>query len=101
MAYPHFLAAFLEAHNLKSVDDEIADLQCHNVGNLVVTSGKLLACDPYYCSEVEPFEAVPIPPGQYPVILTVACLRNGPSVQKYHACTLGNRVTSTVIVELM
>src|SRR5258708_38916260 len=72
MDYPSFLKAFQEAHGLKILDKDITSLECHTVNNLVVTSGKLLACDPYYCPETEPFDARPIPPGQYPVILVVA-----------------------------
>ncbi len=74
---PAFLASFVEIQELKTEDDEVASLSCHKLGNLVVTSGRIIACDPYYCAETEPFDAAPIPPGQYPVIVCVAHLRNG------------------------
>lgn len=74
MDYPGLFTAFQEAHNLL-LDDEISGLEYHNLGNLAVTSGKLLACDPYYCAETEPFAAELIPAGQYPVIVSIASIR--------------------------
>src|SRR5579859_4795869 len=71
MDYQRFFTTFQEAHGLIQ-GDEISALEYHNLGNLVVTSGKLLACDPYYCTDTEPFTARLIPIGQYPVIVSVA-----------------------------
>ena len=71
MDYPRLFTLFQEDHSLIQ-DNEIRELECHHVGNLVVISGKLLACDPYYCPDTEPFAAELIPPGQYPVLLSIA-----------------------------
>jgi len=69
--YPELFTAFQEAHRLTQ-GDEIRKLECHDLGNLVVTAGQIIACDPYFCAETEPFDAKPIPAGQYPVVVSVA-----------------------------
>jgi hypothetical protein len=43
----------------------------YQVGELVLNSGKLVACDPLVFPDSEPFTAS-LPPGRYPVILSVA-----------------------------
>src|SRR5258708_16134931 len=43
----------------------------HTMGELVVTSGHILACDPELMFETPSF-ADTVPPGRYPVILSVA-----------------------------
>jgi hypothetical protein len=45
---------------------ESQDLEFFPVGNLVITSGKLVACDPYSYPEEKPFEKT-FAPGLYPV----------------------------------
>jgi len=55
---------------------EIAErytLHLHTIGDLVVTSGHILACDPMFLFETPPF-ADTVPPGRYPLILSVAAL---------------------------
>lgn len=42
------------------------------IGNLIVTSGKLIASDPLAEPELQHYFIKTIPPGQYPVILSVA-----------------------------
>lgn len=43
----------------------------YKIGELVLTSGKLVACDPLVNPHSEPFE-ITLTPGRYPVILSVA-----------------------------
>lgn len=43
----------------------------YKIGELVLTSGKLVACDPLVNPNSEPFE-ITLTPGRYPVILSVA-----------------------------
>ncbi len=71
MDYPQFFTAFQEARGLIP-GEEITGFECHNLGNLVVTSGKLLACDPYYCPDTHPFGTETIAPGHYPVFVSIA-----------------------------
>jgi hypothetical protein len=59
-------------------------LHLHTIGELVVTSGHILACDPMFLFEIPPF-ADTVPPGRYPVILSVAAL---PSGDQRVACAL-------------
>src|SRR5215831_14155156 len=56
----------------------------HTIGELVITSGSILACDPLFLFEMPPF-ADTVPPGRYPVILSVAAL---PSGDQRVACAL-------------
>ncbi len=48
-------------------------LHHHTLGELVLTSGKVVACDPFVNPEGTPF-AVQVSPGRYPVIVSVAAL---------------------------
>ncbi len=72
MNYSDFSKAFQDGQQLKT---ELGDVtfSTHQVGELVLTSGNLVACDPLSLSEIEPF-AVNVTPGSYPVILSVARL---------------------------
>ncbi|BAZ15293.1 hypothetical protein NIES4071_71650 [Calothrix sp. NIES-4071] len=62
--------AFLEGQVLTSRSD-LMYLKPYEVGKLVLTSGKLVACDPLVFAGTEPFEAN-LAPGSYPVILSLA-----------------------------
>lgn len=54
-----------------------ATLRWHRAGNLVVTSGSIVACDPT-CIEDDPQPfAARIAPGLYPVVLSIARFPNG------------------------
>lgn len=75
MECPTFLAAFQKAHSLVE-EHEITHLEYQSAFDLIVTSGRLIACDPYYCGDEKPFKER-IPPGCYPVILCVAHFHNG------------------------
>jgi hypothetical protein len=70
MKHPDFSKAFQDGQKIIVADEEII-LTCHPIGELVLTSGKLVACDPLVCPETKPF-AVSLEPGSYPVILSIA-----------------------------
>lgn len=72
MNYSYFSKAFQNGQKLKT---ELGDVTftVHNAGELVLTSGNLVACDPLFLSDIEPF-AVNFKPGCYPVILSIAHL---------------------------
>lgn len=48
-----------------------AALKCHNAGDLVLPTGKIVACDPAVSPETPPF-AICVVPDKYPVILSIA-----------------------------
>ncbi len=48
-------------------------LEHRRVGDLVLPTGELVACDPLVCPEREPFE-LKVPVGRFPVILSIADL---------------------------
>lgn len=68
--YPSFFNAFQEFNHLVQ-DEETTLLEARNLGELIVTSGKVIACDPYYCDWTKPF-AISLPVGHYPVIVSIA-----------------------------
>lgn len=61
---------FLEGEILTSYSG-LMYLKPYKVGELVLTSGKLVACDPLVFAGTEPFKAN-LAPGSYPVILSLA-----------------------------
>jgi hypothetical protein len=67
-----FSKAFIDGRKLE-VESRSVTFHCHTIGELVVTTGSLVACDPFFCWAVRPF-AVKVPPGRYPVILSVASM---------------------------
>ena len=48
-----------------------ATIECRNIGILKLTSGRIVACDPFLVYDAKPFED-PITPGEYPVRLSIA-----------------------------
>jgi hypothetical protein len=70
MKHPDFSKAFQDGQKMVVAEEEIL-LKCHPIGELVLTSGKLVACDPLVCPEPKPF-TVSFRPGSYPVMLSVA-----------------------------
>jgi hypothetical protein len=55
----------------KTRHDGLASIWCRTVGELAVTTGKIVARDPGYFEDVAPF-IQEVPPGRYPVILALA-----------------------------
>lgn len=66
----NFSKAFIHGRTLELEDGSVT-FHNHNIGNLVTTSGQIVACDPVVFPETSPF-TTKIPPGHYPVILSVA-----------------------------
>jgi hypothetical protein len=62
---------FIEGQILHS-NFGLMHLKPYKVGELFLTSGKLVACDPLVFPGTEPFD-VNFKPGYYPVILSIAC----------------------------
>lgn len=65
---------FLEGQILTYYSD-LMYLKPYKIGELVLTSGKLVACDPLVLAGTESFEAI-LAPGSYPVILSLAYKRD-------------------------
>lgn len=70
MKYPNFSRAFQVGQKVNSPLGEMV-LTPYHAGELVLTSGKLVACDPLAFPGTEPF-ATNFIPGCYPVILSLA-----------------------------
>ncbi|WDD35969.1 DUF4241 domain-containing protein (plasmid) [Nostoc sp. UHCC 0926] len=66
-----FIAAFITKEKILSPHSGEIILNTYNIGELILTSGNLVACDPFTGLHTEPFSAT-LPPGRYPVILSVA-----------------------------
>lgn len=66
-----FVRAFEPGIRAKTRHDGLAIIWCRTVGELVVTSGKLVARDPGYFEDIAPFTKE-VSPGRYPVILALA-----------------------------
>ncbi|HEX9056512.1 MAG TPA: DUF4241 domain-containing protein [Ktedonobacterales bacterium] len=91
MSQPDYNKAFQDGvgieYTLQNEVGTVAEhymLRLHRVGELVLTSGRILACDPMFMFETPPI-ADTVPPGRYPVILSVAEL---PSGDQRVACAL-------------
>ncbi len=91
MSQPDYHKAFQDGvaveytvqHGTRAVAERYT-LHLHPIGELVVTSGHLVACDPLAMPDTSPL-ADPVPPGRYPVILSVA---EWPSGDQRVACAL-------------
>jgi hypothetical protein len=68
-----FQEAFRNGSTLKSGPVEVT-MRCHEVGQLSVPSGRIVACDPIEFTAPEPFSQG-ITPGSYPVLLSIAQAR--------------------------
>ncbi|MEG4506101.1 DUF4241 domain-containing protein [Microcoleus sp. F6_B4] len=71
MSYQKFSRLFSENQKIVYQLDEMI-LTPHCIGELILTSGKLVACDPLVFPGTEPFYAS-FQPGRYPVTLSIAC----------------------------
>ncbi|BAY11280.1 DUF4241 domain-containing protein [Calothrix sp. NIES-2098] len=73
-----FLSYFQNEQNLSN--EKLSDIifTPYKVGELVLTSGKLVACDPLTLADSEPFTAN-FAPGRYPVILSIAHIQKNNS----------------------
>lgn len=75
MEYPDFLTAFQKTQGLRA-NQKTTKLECQSAGDLIISSGSILACDPYYCADAMPFKER-VSPGHYPVLLCIAHFQNG------------------------
>jgi hypothetical protein len=79
MAYtlnPRHLEIALASGSLMKNGERI-ELQCLDIGHLVVTSGALTACDPLIYRFPESFADAAVPAASYPVSIAVARFQNG------------------------
>ncbi|WDD35971.1 DUF4241 domain-containing protein (plasmid) [Nostoc sp. UHCC 0926] len=74
MTNPDFSKAFQANCQLNSILG-IMNLKSYKLGNLILNSNKLVACDPLVFPTTEPFNTN-IKPGSYPVIVSVAYNQN-------------------------
>jgi hypothetical protein len=72
-------------------------LRHHQVGDLTLPTGKLVACDPFVTPEAEPF-SLHLPRGTYPVVLSVAEIA---SDQRVAFATVRLKQTSPTRWEMM
>ncbi|MFB2922185.1 DUF4241 domain-containing protein [Aerosakkonema funiforme] len=90
MNIPDFSRVFQAGERLNPESDGII-LTPFYVGELVLTSGKLVACDPLTLMGAEPF-SVTFTPGRYPVILSIAHIqRNNDRRVAYAMLRLSDR----------
>lgn len=67
----NFVRAFEPGIRAKTRRYGLAIIWCRTVRELVVTSGKIVARDPGYIEDIEPFTQE-VAPGRYPVVLALA-----------------------------
>lgn len=70
MEHPDFSKAFQPQQSLDTNFGAVT-MTVHTIGELVLSSGKLVACDPLAEPDTEPFR-VKFKPGRYPVMVSVA-----------------------------
>jgi hypothetical protein len=70
MEHLDFARAFQDGLRLEGPTGPIA-LRCRRIAELVVTSGKVVACDPFTGQDADAFRGE-IAPGRYPVVLCLA-----------------------------
>jgi hypothetical protein len=76
------IARSAQAGYLTQFDDAMAPLVRSPVGDLVITSGSVIACDPLGELRDGPF-AAHFPSGRYPVVICVAMLPTGLNISVY------------------
>jgi len=76
MKLPDFSKLFEDGREVASADFGRVVLRRHAAGELLLTTGHVVACDPAVAPETEPF-AVALPPGRHPVSLGVAHFDDG------------------------
>lgn len=69
-----FSKAFIDKRTIET-EFGLITFQNHIIGELVITSGYIVACDPFVFPKTDPFERT-IPPGSYQVVLSVATIRD-------------------------
>jgi hypothetical protein len=69
-------AAYQHACGLRP-HPQMTGLFARHLGELVVTSGHLIACDPWFCSDSPPLASPPVAAGRYPVVVAIARFSTG------------------------
>jgi hypothetical protein len=96
VSQPDYSQAFQDGLVVEYSDDEEGvevetyTVHLHTLGELVVTSGQIVACDPLAIPEMPPF-ADTVPLGRYPVIVSVAELPSGDQRIAFALLRLGGR----------
>lgn len=68
--------ALKDGQEVESAEERIT-LRRRAIGELIVTSGRIVACDPKWLEQAEPPFLTPIAPGHYPVNLSIAHFPDG------------------------
>ncbi|MEZ2239251.1 DUF4241 domain-containing protein [Microcoleus sp.] len=70
--HTNFLAAFEPNQVYESLTEGHITSDVFHAGDLVLPSGRIIACDPgwLWCKDVDPFSRT-VPPGRYPVLLSI------------------------------
>jgi hypothetical protein len=86
MGWTDFARAF---HDGERVDVGIhqVTMRLRTLGELVLTSGKIVACDPFVFPDADPF-TVAASAGRYPVIVSVAHFGDGVEADQRVACAM-------------
>ena len=71
MQRPAIVEAFEGATRAGIRGESEIDLWLRTLPDLIAPTGRIIACDPFYCADTPPF-MVETPTGQYPVILSMA-----------------------------
>lgn len=66
-----FSKIFEDGKEISTAQEGKVILKRHHIGDLHISSGEIIACDPFTSPDAEPF-TVAVPPGTYPLILSIA-----------------------------
>src|SRR5581483_3829271 len=72
-----FALAFEDGRTVTIPDYGSCTLRVVHAGDLVVTTGRIVACDPYLLDTVPHPYTTPVPTGRFPVLLSVAAFADG------------------------
>jgi len=76
MRLPDFNKLFEDGRRVESADFGPVTLRLHEVGRVVLTTGRVVACDPLVAPETEAY-TVELTPGRHPLLLSVAHFDDG------------------------
>jgi len=91
MTHDYFSNAFTEGQSIPTSFDG-ATLKIRHIGDLIITSGLLVACDPLTIANARPF-TTPVPVGQHQVILSVALFAGGDQRVAFAKLKFGNAIS--------
>jgi hypothetical protein len=76
MRLPDFNKLFEDGRRVNSADFGPVTLRLHEAGHVVLTTGRVVACDPLVAPETEAY-TVALPPGRHRLVLSVADFDDG------------------------